>query len=295
MNLKYPLVLALVLLFSLDSKGQIEQAYDSVVVFQKNYARNQFVFNPSSIQKVSIVKRKPRRATYPAGEVLEDIGRVGLTLMMSAIWGESTEFSANDTDEVDWVLSSDISYPITSYNWRLQLFTKGLHYKDFYASGESLNSDGEREVWWDESTNGILLNQTRDTISRFVMLLNPDINKVIEEMAPEDFEEIKVEVMRDLIGNFRQGGLFSWNIDFTLIGKFRGEDFAAVASEEAGKFWIFKNRRVEAILQIPDNLHFSPTKKSEERHLLISKGKNINQFDYLRLSLLYYAIRSYFE
>ena len=140
-----------------------------------------------------------------------------------------------------------------------------------------------------------MLDKRKDTISRFVMLLNPDINKVIEEMAPQDYEEIKVEVMRELISTFRQGGLFSWHIDFTLIGTFRGEDFAAVASEDAGKFWIFKNRKVEAILQLPEQPYFTPTSKSEERHLLISKGKNVSQFDYLRLSMLYYVVRSYFE
>ena len=295
MNIKFPLLFVFILLVSLRTSGQIEKAYDSVVVFQKNYAKNQFIFNPTSIQKISISKKKPRRATYPAGEVLEDIGRVGLTVLMSAVWGESTDFSASDEDEVDWVLSSYIKYPKNNYNWQVQLFTPGTHYKDFYADGESLNSDGDRQVWWDESTKGIVLDKTRDTISRFVMLLNPDINKVIEEMAPQDYEEIKVEVMRELISTFRQGGLFSWHIDFTLIGTFRGEDFAAVASEDAGKFWIFKNRKVEAILQLPEQPYFTPTSKSEERHLLISKGKNVNQFDYLRLSMLYYVVRSYFE
>ncbi len=295
MKIKASLLLLVILLISPDAKSQIEKAYDSVVVFQKNYAKNQFVFNPPSIQKISISKKKPRRARYPAGEVLEDIGRVGLTMLMSAVWGESTDFSASDEDEVDWVLSSYIKYPNTNYNWQIQLFTAGTHYKDFYAVGESLNTDSDRQVWWDESTKGILLNKTKDTISRFVMLLNPDINKVIEEMAPQDFEEIKVDVMRELISNFRQGGLFSSHIDFTLIGTFRGEDFAAVSSDEAGKFWIFKNRRVQAILQLPEQPVFSPTPKSEERHLLITKGKNVNQFDYLRLSMLYYVVRSYFE
>jgi hypothetical protein len=294
MKIEVSLLLVLILLFAQNGNSQIEKAYDSVVVFQKNYDRNQFVFNPPSIQKIKISKKKPRRATYPAGEVLEDIGRVGLTMLMSAVWGESTEFSSNDEDEVNWVLTSNINYPIGNFNWKIQLFTGGTHYKDFYAVGESLNSDSDRQVLWEESTKGIVLNQMKDTISRFVMLLNPDINKVLEEMAPKDFEEIKVDVMRELISTFRQGGLFSWHIDFTLIGTFRGEDFAAVASEEAGKFWIFKNRRVEAILQIPEQTYFSPTDESEERHLLISKGNNINQFDYLRLSLLYYVVRSYF-
>lgn len=295
MKIKFSLLIFIALLISLNSSGQNEKSYDSVVVFQKNYKKNQFVFNPSSIQKMSISKKKPRRAIYPAGEVLEDIGRVGLTLLMSAVWGDYTDTSLGDTDEVDWVLTSQLNYPNENFNWKIQLFTKGIHYKEFYAGGDTFDSSGDKEVWWDESTKGIVLNQVKDTLSRFVMLLNPDINKVLENMAPQDFEEIKVEVMRELISTFRQDGLFSWNIDFTLIGTFRGEDFAAVASEEAGKFWIFKNRRIQAILQLPEQTHFSPTNKSEERHLLISKGNDVNQFDYLRLSMLYYTVRSYFE
>lgn len=279
-------------LVSLASNGQNEKSYDSVVVFQKNYARNQFVFNPASIQKISISQNKPRRATYPAGEVLEDIGRVGLTLLLSAVWGDYTDTSLGDTDEVDWVLSSEVKYPIANFNWQIQVFTKGIHYKEFFAGGGYIDSSNEREVWWDENTRGILLDQKNDTISRFVMLMNPDVDKVIEKMAPEDFEERKVFIMSELMNTFEQGGLFLWNMDYALIGKFRDENFAAVSSEEAGKFWIFKNGRVEAILQLAGKTHFSPTKKSEERHLLISKGNDINQFDYLRMSMLYYYLRS---
>ena len=113
-------------------------------------------------------------------------------------------------------------------------------------------------------------------------------------MAPEDFEERKMQMMSKLMSTFDQGGLFLWNMDFAIIGNFRGEDFAAVCSEEAGKFWILKNGIVQAILQLPENPVFKPTKKSEERHLLIAKGYDISQFDYLRLSMLYYYFRSNF-
>ena len=295
MKIKYFWFIAIAIFLNYPMASQNEILYDSVIVFQKNYARNQFVFNPTSIQKISIIKRKPRRAAYPAGEVLQDIGRVGLTMFISALSGESTEFAATDEDEVDWVLSSYIDYPIGNLSWEVQFFTKGLHYKEFRASGNSLDSGGDREVWWEDNNNGILLDQAKDTISRFVMLLNPEIDKVLEKMAPQDHEEIKLDLIRELKSRFRQGGLFFWDVDFALIGKFRGENFSAVLSEEAGKFWIFKKGHIEAILQLPDKFHFASTKKSEERHLLILKGKNINQFDYLRLSMLYYAIRSYFE
>ncbi len=291
MNIKYALLFVFVVFNCPNSKSQNEKPYDSVVVFQKNYARNRFAFDPPSIQKMTITQNVTRRATYPAGEILEDIGRVGLSLFLSAVW-EDYSGSIGDTDEVDWVLSSYIQYPISSFTWQIQYFTKGIHYKEFYADSESVDSSSDKEVWWDENTSGILRNQTGDTISRFVILRYPDINKVIEKMAPQDFEDIKLNIMRELMSTFHQGGLFAWNIDFALIGKFRNENFAAVSSEEAGKFLIFKNGRVEAILQVPEKLHFPPTKRSEERHLLIAKGNHINQFDYLRLSMLYYYMRS---
>ena len=291
MKTKDSLLFLIAFLVFLTSSSQHEKSYDSVTVFQKNYKKNRFDMNLASVKKISITQEKPRRDSYPAGEILEDIGRVGLSLVMNAIWGEHTETSLDDTDEVDWVLSSHIKFPTNSYNWELQVFTKGIHYKEFYASGTEIGSNSDREVWWDENTKGILLHQ-KDTISRFVMLVNPDINKFIEKMAPEDFEERKMHIMSELMRTFNQGGLFLWNMNFAVIGNFRGEDFAAVCSEEAGKFWIFKNGIVEAILQLPENVIYKPTKKSEERHLLIAKGNHINQFDYLRLSMLYYYLRT---
>jgi hypothetical protein len=294
MKTKDKLLLLLAFLVLQTAIGQYEKPYDSILVFQKNYKKNHFQMKPAGLKNMSITQKKPRRDTYPAGEILEDIGRVGLSLFMNAIWGEYTDTSIDDSDEVDWVLSSQIKSLTSSYNWELQVFTKGIHYKEFYASGIDIGSNSEREVWWDENTKGILLHQN-DTISRFVMLVNPDINAFIEKIAPEDFEERKVHIMSELMNTFDQGGLFLWNMDFAVVGNFRGENFAAVCSEEAGKFWIFKNGIVVAILQLPENLVFKPSKKSEERHLLIAKGSHINQFDYLRLSMLYYYFRSNYE
>lgn len=294
MKTKISFLFVVTFLFVLASKGQTEKSYDSLIVFQKNYKKNRFELNTPSIKTMSISQNKPRRASYPTGEILEDIGRVGLTLLVNAIWGEYTDTSIGDTDEVDWVLSSRFNCSYTSYNWDLQVFTKGLHYKEFYAAGPEIGSGGEREVWWDENTKGILLHQ-KDTISRFVILVKPDINAFIEKMAPDDFEERKINIMMDLKSTFGQGSLFLWNIDYALIGKFRGEDFAAISSEEAGKFWIFKNGIVHAILELPENLSLSETHKSEERHLLIAKENNSSLIDYLRLSMLYYYFRSNFE
>lgn len=294
MKTKASLTLFIALLFVLTTSGQHEKSYDSVVVFQKNYKKQRYDVNLAGMNNISIKQKKPRRDTYPAGEILEDIGRVGLSLLMNAVWGEYTGTSLDDTDEVDWVLSSQIKCPDNAYNWELQVFTKGVHYKEFYAAGTDIGSNSDREVWWDENTTGILLHQ-KDTISRFVLLVNPDVDEIIQKMAPENFEEIKVQMMRELMSTFDQGGLFLWDMNFAVIGNFRGENFAAVSSEEAGKFWIFKNGIVQAIFQLPEKLVFTPTKKSEERHLLIAKSAHINQFDYLRLSMLYSYFSSNYE
>jgi len=293
MKTKDTLLFLVAFLVFVTSNSQHEKLYDSVTVFQKNYKKNRFEMNLASIQKISISQEKPRRDSYPGGEILEDIGRVGLTLLMNAVWGKYTETSLGDTDKVDWVLSSYIKFPNNSHNWKLQVFTEGIHYKEFYASGTDIGSNKDKEVYWDENTKGIILQQ-KDTISRFIMLMNPDINAIIEKIAPEDFEERKINMMSELTSTFNQGGLFLWNMDFAVIGNFRGEDFAAVCSEEAGKFWIFKNGIVQAILQLPENPVFTTTKKSEERHLLIAKGNHTSQIDYLRLSMLYYYFRSNF-
>ena len=282
------------LFFSFPILGQSQKLYDSIAIFQKNIHKNKFQFKPESMQNISIYQDKPRRATYSAGEVLEDIGRVGLTLVLNTFFGEYTDTSIPDIDEVDWVLTSHLNSSVSSYNWEIQILTKGIHYKEFNAYGLEFGSNSEREVWWDDSTTGIILHQ-KDTISRFVLFVNPDINKIIEKMAPDDFEDRKVNIMNDLHDTFQQGSLFLWQINFAIIGKFRGEDFAAVCSEQAGKYWIFRNGVPEAILQLPVNALFAQTKKSEERHLLINKNSASPNTDLLRLSMLYYYFRSNFE
>ena len=256
--------------------------------------KNKFQFKPEIMEQISISQDKPRRSTYSAGEVLEDIGRVGLTLVLNGFFGSYTDTSIDDTDEVDWVLTSHINCAIPSYNWEIQILTKGVHYKEFNAFGDELGSNSSREVWWDDSTTGMILHQN-EPISRFVMFVNPDINILIEKMAPDDFEDRKVKIMNDLHDTFQQGSLFLWHIDFAVIGKFRGDDFAAVCSEQVGKYWIFRNGVPEAILQLPLNLLFAETKKSEERHLLIDKKSANFSTDLLRLSMLYYYFRSNFE
>jgi hypothetical protein len=294
MKTKVSILFVITFLSVVAVRGQNEISYDSIVVFQKNYKKNRFELNSQGIKTISISQQKPRRATYPTSEILEDIGRVGLSLVLNAIWGESSDNSISDSDEVDWVLSNLINCSTQSYDWELQVFTKGIHYKEFYSSGTEIGSNKEKEVWWDENTKGILLHQ-KDTISRFVMLMNPDINTIIEKMAPEDFEERKITMMSELMSTFNQGSLFLWDMDYAIIGNFRGEGFAAICSEEAGKFWIFKKGIVQAILQLPETLVFSPSKKSEERHLLIAKEDSKSQNDYLRLSMLYYYLRSNYE
>ncbi len=252
------------LFFSFPILGQSEKSYDSIAIYQKNANKNKFEFKPERIESIYISQDKPRRATYSAGEVLEDIGRVGLTLVLNGLFGGYTDTSIDDTDEVDWVLTSHINCSIPSYNWEIQILTKGIHYKEFNAYGPELGSNSQREVWWDDSTTGIILHQ-KDTISRFVMFVNPDINKIIEKMAPDDFEDRKIAIMNDLQDTFNQGSLFLWDIDFAIIGKFRGEDFAAVCSEQAGKYWIFKNGKVKAILQLANNRVFPVGKKKIRR------------------------------
>ncbi len=273
--------------------AQVPKNYDSVSIFQKNYKKNNFVFNPSLVGSLSINQGKPRRATYSAGEVLGDIGRAGLTLLAAAIWGEDTEISIEDTDEVDWVLSSFVNCKNPAYNWNIQIFTKGIHYKEFNAFESQLGSNSQRDVWWDNATTGVVLQQ-KDTISRFVLFIDPDINLIIEKMDPENSENRKIDIMNDLNNTFHQDSLFLWNINYALIGKFRGDDFSVVCSEQAGKFCIFKNGKVQAILEQPKKPVFTATKKSEEWSLLIRREDHNNALDYLRLSMLYYYFRAKF-
>jgi hypothetical protein len=276
-----------VILFFLGTSTQLAQVpknYDSVSVFLKNYEKNNFIFNPSLIQSISITQERPKRTSYPASEVAGDIGRVGLDFLFIMLFDEEAVTTV-ESIEVDWVLSNLINCKDPGDDWNLQIFAKGNQIKDLFFS--------EKHVWWERGATGIILQQ-KDTISRFVLFLSPDMDTIIEKMDPGNLENRKIDIMQDFNKTFEQGSLFFWDIDFAIIGEFRGNNFSALASENAGKFWIFKNGKVQAILEQPKKPVFSATKKSEEWSLLIRREDQNDTLDYLRLSMLYYYFRAKF-
>jgi hypothetical protein len=256
--------------------AQVLKNYDSVSVFLKNYEKNNFIFNPSLIQSISITQERPKRTSYPASEVAGDIGRVGLDFLFIMLFDEEAVTTV-ESIEVDWVLSNLINCKDPGDDWNLQIFAKGREIKEIGLS--------EKVVWWDSGATGIILQQM-DTISRFVLLPYPNIDTIIKIMDPENFENRKTDIMRDFNKTFNQGSLFFWDLDFAIIGKFRGENFSAVGSKQAGKFWIFKNGIIEVILEQPKKPIFTAKKKSEEWSLLIRREDQNDALDYLRLSML---------
>lgn len=295
-NISFFSVLSLTLIISHLISGQTDKNYDSISIFQPKMNKNRYELNAGHIKSMHIKNGKSKRATYSASEVLEDIGRVGLTLLVDAFWsglGIETDTSMGDTDEVSWVLNSQINCNIPNLNWIIQIFTEGIHHKEFYASNGFIGSDGEKEIWIDDSTYGIILHQ-KDTIGRFILLRNPDIDAVIEKMAPNDFKEKKFQIMSGLKTTFEQGNLFLWQMDYGIIGKFRGRDFAMVGSYQAHKAYIFQDGLVIGILQDPIEYRYPQTKKSNEIELLIDqkiieKSKN----DMLRIAMLHFYLNSH--
>lgn len=264
--------------------AQVPKNYDSVSIFQKNYKKNTFIFNPSLIQSVSITQERPKRTNYPASEVAGDIGRVGLDLLFIMLFNEEAVTTVESV-EVDWVLPNLINCKDPGYDWNVHIFTRGNQIKELFFS--------EKHVWWERGATGIILQQ-KDTISRFVLFLSPDMDTIIEKMDPGNLENRKIDIMQDCNKTFEQGSLFFWDIDFAIIGDFRGNNFSALANENAGKFWIFKNGKIQAILEQPKKPVFTATKKSEEWILLIRREGQNNALDFLRLSMLYYYFRAKF-
>lgn len=270
-----------VILFFLGTSTQLAQVpknYDSVSVFLKNYQYDPLVFNTSLIQSISISEKETKRTNYSSDEVANDIGRWGIfALLIILRWNVPIDYVSKDSIDADWVISSKIDCKKPSCNWNVQIFAKGREIKEIGLS--------EKVVWWDSGATGIILQQM-DTISRFVLLPYPNIDTIIKIMDPENFENRKTDIMRDFNKTFNQGSLFFWDLDFAIIGKFRGENFSAVGSKQAGKFWIFKNGIIEVILEQPKKPIFTAKKKSEEWSLLIRREDQNDALDYLRLSML---------
>lgn len=275
--------------------GQDQKSYDSIAIFQPNFNKNKFELNYPVIKSLKLKERKAKRTEHQIGEVFEDIGRFALT----AFFGQYIGGPVSDTDEVNWVLKTEVQCDPINYNWELSMFTQGEHYKESFLSDEGVGLDSEKIVWWEENATGII-KQHSDTISRFILLVNPPIEEIMKKIDSVNYENQKLAIMQGLHSTFQQTSPFLWKIDYGIIGKLRDNNFAMISSYETEKVWIFMNGLVVAILQPSLKNVYSPTKKSNETQLLIDRSFDEKyRNDLVRLIFLHFyfdkRLISYFQ
>lgn len=288
------LICTLVLNFSFLT-GQEQKSYDSIAIFQPNFNKNKFELNYPVIKSLKLKERKAKRTEHQIEEVFEDIGRFALT----AFFGQYIGGPVSDTDEVNWVLKTEVQCDPINYNWELSMFTQGEHYKESFLSDEGVGLDSEKIVWWEENATGII-KQHSDTISRFILLVNPPIEEIMKKIDSVNYENQKLAIMQGLHSTFQQTSPFLWKIDYGIIGKLRDNNFAMISSYETEKVWIFMNGLVVAILQPSMKNVYSPTKKSNETQLLIDRSFDEKyRNDLVRLIFLHFyfdkSLISYFQ
>lgn len=264
--------------------GQGHKKYDSIAIFQPNYKKNKFEFRYPAFKSIQLAERKAKRSEHQVGEVFEDIGRFALT----AFFGQYIGGSVSDSDQVNWVLKTNLKCDLSNYNWELNMFTEGEHFKESFLSDEGIGTDSEKIVWWEENATGLIKHQT-DTISRFILLVNPEIEEIMKKMDSIHYEQKKLAIMQGIQETFQQTSPFLWKIDYGIIGKLRNNDFAMISSFETEKVWVFLNGIVVAILQPSMKNTYLQTKKSNETQLLLDQTlSEKDQHDLLRLIILHF-------
>ena len=288
--MKIPLILSFVLvyLFAFNNYAQTQKLYDSIVIHQPNATKNKFQVEPAFFHGLQISTNKPKRTKGSASQVIKDAGWVSLSVFLGALM--DTKVSKGADYNVEWLLKGRLTNDEPNLNWEYQFFTEGIYSKSYTFDDGHIYSDNRKQTIWDDTAMGIAL-EGQDTISIFALFRYPDLNRILEEISPNNFEETNITLKNDLQMTFGKEDLFNHKISYALIGLFRGRKFSVVNSENSGNYWIIQNGKVEAILKLNFKPPFYGQKKPEERYLLLAKRNGNSPQDYIRLAMLYYFLR----
>ncbi|MEN8187610.1 MAG: hypothetical protein ABFR05_10825 [Bacteroidota bacterium] len=286
-KISYFLIIGVLFSFQLPAQSFIN-GYDSIPISKPKKSSYLYQFNHSAINEIQIKTKRTKRSKYPAGQVLGDIGRGTLTMLFGGI------MDVEDTDKVTWKFRGKLLCNDENFNWDINLFCDGESVK---LSERTRNEDGTYSIQthedkysnWENDATGIIIDK-KDTISKFVIIMDPLNDSILKQRTTEIFsksDQLYSDKNKSLKEEWLQKQISESSIDYGIIGKFRGKDFAIIADGITRKSWIFKEGELQCMFQTDmDDLFISTEDKVKPYILLDSFIFNEKKQDWFRLAIL---------
>jgi len=245
-----PLFLIFFLFFQSNSSihAQLSKEFDSILIRKNPKYDLTYRINDEYLKKVSLSKSHPKLAQMKGKHVLGDFGSGLLTLVSGVGVG-------NTKENVDLKFTSIIKCQDDKYNWTINLFVNGLMEKhrsrhSTESGGFSMDVDRYASVNWDVGAKGeILKNNIK--IGDFILIKRPKFKKLTNnnplEFLSDSLEEVDPIEEKEESDDERT---------YAIYGQVHNQNFSIVASVKNKRFWLFQDKKLKAVLQLPRTVRF---------------------------------------
>lgn len=249
-----PLLLIFFLFFQTNSSihAQLSKEFDSILIRKSIKNDLTYRINDEYLKKVSLSKSHPKLAEMKGKHVLGDFGSGLLTLVSGVGVG-------NTKENVDLKFTSKLKCQDDKYNWTINLFVNGLMEKhrsrqSTESGGFSMDVDRYASVNWDIGARGEILNNN-SKIGDFILIKRPKFKKLannnpLEFLSDSLGEEdpIKEEEEEEEESDIER--------TYAIYGQVHNQNFSIVASVKNKRFWLFQDKKLKAVLQLPRTVNF---------------------------------------
>lgn len=233
--------------------AQVTKEFDSILI--RNVPKYDLTYriDDEYLKRVSLTKTHPKPDQLKGKHMLGDFGS-GLLTLVSGIGMENTK------ENIDLKFTSKLKCKDDKYNWTINLFAKGFMEKsrsryDTESGGVSMSIDRFASVNWDIGARGeIIKNNIK--IGDFILIKSPEFKK----LAKND----PLEFLHDSISEAVPSEQEEPEDDrtYTIHGELHNQSFSIVGSVKNRRFWLFQDKKLKAVLQLPKTVRLVEDKNT---------------------------------
>jgi len=250
-----PFFLICFLFFQTNSSihAQLSKEFDSILIRNNPKYDLTYRINDEYLKKVSLSKSHPKLAEIKGKHALGDFGSGLLTLVSGVGVG-------NTKENVDLKFTSKIKCQDDKYNWTINLFVNGLmeKHRSRYSTesgGFSMDVDRYASVNWDIGARGEIIKDNIK-IGDFILIKRPKFKKLANNNP--------LEFLNDSLGELDPIEEEEEESDdertYAIYGQVHNQNFSIVASVKNKRFWLFQDKKLKAVLQLPRTVRLAEDK-----------------------------------
>lgn len=256
-----PLFLICFIFFQTNSiiHAQLSQSFDSIVIRNDPKYDLTYKIQDEYLKKVSLSHTKhPKPVQLKGKHVLGDFGSGLLTLISGVGVG-------NTKENIDLKFTSKTRCKDDKYDWTINLFVKGFMEKSrsrysTESGGHSMDIDRYANVNWDIGANGEILKDN-NKIGDFILIKQPNFDKLAKN-NPLEFLNDSLGKSDSLEEEEKEEETQANEKSYTIYGQLYNQNFSMVASLKIRRFWLFQDKKLKAVIQLPRTVRFAEDKNT---------------------------------